>query len=284
MSFFQSDQFLIYYEITEPLFPKPTVLLHGNMASRRWWGPLLQRAESAKKNSHQSSKLFPAILVDFPGCGLSAIPKTPEWIDVRAYSLGFLELVLSLESRWSNEPFCLVGHSTGGLIANLMMAHANQVLHRESLFYGAVMVNAVGPQGLKRVSLLDKMKDLSRDSQQLFLMMTTTLNYREEFQDFVESVAVPEAHIALDQIQGRLLESMMQKDFSEDFQQVSQKELVLFGEKDLVLPKQHAEKICEIIPQARLVFIPEVGHSLNVENPQELFRQIFEFCSSGKPD
>lgn len=275
MPIFKSNNLFIDYEVTEPLFPKPTVLLHGNMASRRWWLPLLHQARQAPKSN---VSLFPAVLIDFPGCGQSPTPEDSQLINVGAYSLGFLNLIQSLANQWKTESFCLIGHSTGGLIANLMMSEANRIRSHENLFHGAIMINAVGPQGLKKVALLDKLQVLRTDPKQLFSMMTTTLHYKEEHREFVEQIAVPEAKTALDHIQGKLLESMMGRDFSEDFQRVSQKVLILFGEKDTVLPKQHAEQMRDVIPNSKLIFIPDAGHSLNVENPKQLLQHIFEFC------
>lgn len=284
----------ISYEITEPLFSRPILFLHGNMASRNWWSILRERAAATCANvlAHQDSiktqnHLFPAVLVDFPGCGQSPLPENQELIDVRVFAEVFTELLQMLQrtnSFFQQSSCLLVGHSTGGLIAILMLAKAaihEKRQHDQSLgfpsLFGAVTINSVGPQGVHAVVLQHKIDELIQNSAHLTAMMKTTMRYSDKLQNFLATIAVPDARFALLQIGGRLVQSMAQQDFAVDFQQVTQPVLIIYGEDDLVLPKQHAEQMSQALKNSKLIFVPDTGHSMNVENPDQLLKVISEF-------
>ena len=53
--------------------------------------------------------------------------------------------------------------------------------------------------------------------------------------------------------------------------------LVVWGEADLLLPKEHGERLVKELPNARLLMIPEVGHIPNQESPQIVNEAILNF-------
>jgi pimeloyl-ACP methyl ester carboxylesterase len=46
--------------------------------------------------------------------------------------------------------------------------------------------------------------------------------------------------------------------------------LVLTGEKDTLIPKEHSERLVELLPDAELVVVPEAGHMVLLERPAEV--------------
>jgi len=56
--------------------------------------------------------------------------------------------------------------------------------------------------------------------------------------------------------------------------------LVLWGEHDAVAPRQHGERYAERIPQARLQVVPNAGHALLMERPQEAVAAIVKFLAA----
>ncbi|MCB0371307.1 MAG: hypothetical protein KDD45_18285, partial [Bdellovibrionales bacterium] len=52
-SFFLSienhSQFTMHYEIVKNILPRTTLYIHGNLASNRWWYPLLNEIDFANK-------------------------------------------------------------------------------------------------------------------------------------------------------------------------------------------------------------------------------------------
>lgn len=53
--------------------------------------------------------------------------------------------------------------------------------------------------------------------------------------------------------------------------------LVIWGEHDHMVPRQHGETYAERIPSAKLTIIPGAGHSAHVEKPEETANLIQEF-------
>ncbi len=57
--------------------------------------------------------------------------------------------------------------------------------------------------------------------------------------------------------------------------------LILWGEKDMVLPKAHGERLARDLSNARLKIIKEVGHIPNEESPQIVNQAILDFLQEG---
>ncbi|MGH8674622.1 MAG: alpha/beta fold hydrolase, partial [Burkholderiales bacterium] len=53
--------------------------------------------------------------------------------------------------------------------------------------------------------------------------------------------------------------------------------LVLWGENDYWIPREHVEEMARCIPNCRLEVVPGVGHSMNVEQPEAFARRFAEF-------
>ena len=53
--------------------------------------------------------------------------------------------------------------------------------------------------------------------------------------------------------------------------------LVLWPEQDSVVPREHAERYAQLIPQARLQTIADCGHALQRERPEEVAAAVADF-------
>jgi pimeloyl-ACP methyl ester carboxylesterase len=53
--------------------------------------------------------------------------------------------------------------------------------------------------------------------------------------------------------------------------------LVIWGEKDNMVPRAHGETYAQLIPNAKLEIIPGAGHSAHVEKPDETARLVLDF-------
>jgi pimeloyl-ACP methyl ester carboxylesterase len=59
---------------------------------------------------------------------------------------------------------------------------------------------------------------------------------------------------------------------------ISAPTLILWGEYDAVVPRQHAERYAARIPQARMQLVPKAGHAVLMEKPVEAVRLIEQFA------
>jgi pimeloyl-ACP methyl ester carboxylesterase len=53
--------------------------------------------------------------------------------------------------------------------------------------------------------------------------------------------------------------------------------LVIWPEQDAIVPRAHAERYTDLIANARLETIPDCGHALHLERPQEVAAPIAAF-------
>ena len=56
--------------------------------------------------------------------------------------------------------------------------------------------------------------------------------------------------------------------------------LILVGEEDVATVPAKAEHIHQMIPQSKLVYIPQAGHTSSVENPSAINQSIIEFLDN----
>ena len=55
--------------------------------------------------------------------------------------------------------------------------------------------------------------------------------------------------------------------------------LIVWGEKDKMVPPVHGETYAKLIPDAKLAVIPGAGHSAHVEKPEETAKLVLDFLS-----
>ncbi|MDK2795368.1 MAG: hypothetical protein PWQ58_567 [Archaeoglobaceae archaeon] len=71
-------------------------------------------------------------------------------------------------------------------------------------------------------------------------------------------------------------------DLREVAKKIEKRTLIIVGEKDALLPVKKSKELNELIRGSRLVVIPEAGHCVQLEKPDEVNREIEEFCSKLK--
>ena len=59
--------------------------------------------------------------------------------------------------------------------------------------------------------------------------------------------------------------------------------LVLTGDKDKMIPKEHSELIVERLPDAEFVVVPDAGHLVLLEKPDEVSDALSTRCCAGSP-
>ena len=248
------------------------VFIHGNLASKDW--------------IELAAPLFPSgirvIGIDWRGCGESDRPTpAPNYAN---YSMQqhALDMLAALDAL--RIPFChLATHSTGGIIA------ARMLLMQPKRFGRVFALDPVTPLGMSfnadQIGLFRAMM-LSREVTRavmataavtLFvpesLAPNTMPRFREgigEFQAFYERLleqtfGVAEGiwlgtpfHLNLERESGELQRRMPE---------IRHPHLVLWGEKDGWIPAADLRTMADAMPNCRLVIVPGIGHSMNLELP-----------------
>jgi pimeloyl-ACP methyl ester carboxylesterase len=55
--------------------------------------------------------------------------------------------------------------------------------------------------------------------------------------------------------------------------------LVIWGEKDNMVPRAHAEAYAKLIPDAKLSVVSGAGHSVHVEEPEKTAKLVSDFLA-----
>jgi non-heme chloroperoxidase len=248
------------------------VFIHGNLASKDW--------------IELAAPLFPSgirvIGIDWRGCGESDRPTpAPNYAN---YSMQqhALDMLAALDAL--RIPFChLATHSTGGIIA------ARMLLTQPARFGRVFALDPVTPLGMSfnadQIGLFRAMM-LSREVTRavmataavtLFvpesLAPNTMPRFREgigEFQAFYERLLEQTFGVAEGIWLGTPFNLNLERESGElqrRMPEIRHPHLLLWGEKDGWIPAADLRTMADAMPNCRLVIVPGIGHSMNLELP-----------------
>jgi pimeloyl-ACP methyl ester carboxylesterase len=255
------------------------VFIHGNLASKDW--------------IELAAPLFPSgvrvIGIDWRGCGDSDRP--PALPDYSNYSMQTHagDMLAALDTL--GIPFChLATHSTGGIIA------ARMLLMQPKRFGRVFALDPVTPLGMtfnaEQIGLF-RMMMASREVTRT-VMATAAVSLFSP-----ESLApdmVPKFREGVDRLQAffeRIVEQTYgvsegiwigtptnlnhereSGELKRRMPEISHEHLVLWGEKDGWIAPADLKVMADAMPNCRLVVVPGIGHSMNLEMP-ELYAGYF---------
>ncbi len=248
------------------------VFLHGNLASKDW--------------IELAAPFFPSDLrvigIDWRGCGDSdRPPHTPGYAN---YSMQqhALDMLAALDVL--NIPFChLATHSTGGIIA------ARMLLMQPQRFGRVFALDPVTPLGMsfnaEQIALFRAMMG----SRELTRAMMATAATSLFVPDSLAPNVMPRFREGLGEVQA-LFERILEQTFGVSegiwigtpvnlsreresgelerrMPDLHHPHLVLWGEWDGWIAPADLRTMAEAMPDCRLVFVPRIGHSMNLELP-----------------
>lgn len=229
----------------------PVVLLHGGLVDSRAWAYELDALADE----------FRVVAWDAPGCGQSSDPPP-------SFALGdYADVVAELIEALELGPSHLVGLSFGGGLAlELYRRH-------EPLVASLVLVSAyAGWAGsLPPEETEERLQRAERNARR------PPEEWVDEFLATLFSDSTPAAVVAktreimLDSTPEGMLpmvRAFAEADLRDVLADVSVPTLLLYGEDDRRSPRPIAQALAAAIPTSRLVFVPGVGHDVNVEAPE----------------
>lgn len=250
-----------------------TVLfIHGNLASKDW--------------IELAAPMFPSDLrvvgIDWRGCGESDRPQhTPGYANysMRQHALDMLAALDALDI-----PFChLATHSTGGIIA------ARMLLMQPKRFGRVFALDPVTPLGMafnaEQIGLFRAMMASREVTRAVMATAASSLFVPESLGPNL----MPRFRDGLGEIQ-RLFERILEQTFAVSegiwigtpvnltreresgelerrMPELHHPHLVLWGEWDGWIPPADLRAMADAMPDCRLITVPRVGHSMNLELP-----------------
>ncbi len=250
----------------------PVLYLHGNLASKDWVAPATPWLPEDLR----------IIGLDWRGCGDSDRPASDADHSNYAVEQHAEDMLHALDTLEIDRCH-LATHSTGGIIA------AHMQLRAPERFGRVLHLDPVSPKGLafgdQSLAIFRAMQG-SRDTTRAVMAGVASSLFRPEsfatgqpaFQAGVEQLAatferlIDQTVSAGDGIWlGTPLSLTQEREagaLEARMTELTHETLILWGALDPVIPKSDLEEMAAALPHARLVVVPGVGHSMNIEAPQ----------------
>ena len=224
---------------------EPVVLVHGLSGSTRWWS----------RNVGALSERYRVHLVNLPGFGAArrsgprfVLAEAPSWL------LAWMEAV-GLERAH------LVGHSMGGYLCLRLAASRPEVVRK------LVLVDPAGvPPGRTMLGHLVPLLLAARHGTPSFL-----------------PVLVRDALYAGPFTLLRATRDLLGEDIREDLRRVEAPTLLVWGEKDVLIPPSVGDLMRAEIPGSSLLVIEGAGHNPMFDRPKEFDAALLDFLGKGGP-
>lgn len=256
-----------HFETRENAAPVDILFVHGNLASKYWWYPTLDILEKTfqKVEAPFEGKIM---LGELRGCGRSALPPSGE-ITVDEIVNDFIQYVEQQQLR----NVVVVGHSAGGLIASLLLAR------RPDLFKSAILVDPVGPTGLKNVpaDIGDRYKMMEASPEMAAQVVSATAYQSSPETDFFKNRIMPDVMHSLKTSGVQLVHALMGVDYTAEVALIQQPVKIFYGLHDWVLDAENAKAYKQWIKNSEYIELPDNGHCLNYENPERMASEIIQF-------
>jgi pimeloyl-ACP methyl ester carboxylesterase len=250
------------------------LLLHGFGASLHTWDAWAITLEKTHR----------VIRVDLPGAALTGADPTGDYSDDRA-----VQLLVSLLDELQVPQAIVVGHSMGGRIAARLAARlAAQQPQRVSHLV------LIAPDGAKAATSEDnapKSPGLVAQVLQIALpkaLVRSGLASAYASPQTLSEATVDRYHDLLlaPQVRAAMLARLSQQppapspDKWQPLAQVKAPVLLLWGEQDRLIAPARAQDFLRLMPQARLVLLPGVGHLPHEEAPAASLPALLSFLLS----
>lgn len=263
--FTTSQNYKINYDIFPQLVQRTTFFIHGNLASNRWWLPTIEELKKSNTSTNQGQ----VICAEFRGCGLSEAPRKDNDVSMDAFANDFIELIRSLNPT---ETINLVGHSTGGLIAAIMLAKAPE------LFNKAFLLDPVGAEGVKfNTEMIQAFEAMKVDKNLTAVVIGSTIYNNDATNSFFNEVIVEDAFTGVKAVGHLVLQALDGLDVRQSLENVKHPVKVVHGEFDNLLSQKESEKLAQLLPQGEFATLPGCGHCANIENPNLFTKTVSNF-------
>ncbi len=256
------------------------IFIHGYLSCVRWMDLIWPRLP---ENVH-------VYAFDWRGCGQSDKPTATDNFENYSMKQQAKDMVVAIKALGIKK-CSLATHSTGGIISIYML------LAEPDIFDKVLALDPVSPTGLllpkdaesSFMAIKDNrnfaFKFLSFAASSLFTKESLTPSVKAEFRPETSAQQKDLFNVVVDQ--ARLLSDgagigtlyHLKKERAtgtlyKNTHRIKQPILVLWGEDDLVIPRQDIDETIRLLPNSRLQTFKDIGHSMVLENP-DLYAQIF---------
>lgn len=238
---------------------EPLVLLHGAGGGAILWGPIINLL----------SKHFHVIAPDVVGYGESDKPDAP--YDKEFFSTWFRSFCDSLNMGKIN----LLGNSQGGAIAIQFTLDNPEMVKRLILVSSAGFGRwGISPGAMFKMAAANIFPTRRTVQRIVKYLVHKTENFPDDgIAYLLEVIRSPGGKLPFLNGRGRAVAP-----YSLDkLRKINHPALIIWGEKDRILPVSHCKKAFEKLPDARLRIIPDAGHAPFIDLPEQFKDIIIHF-------
>ena len=229
--------------------------LHSNIASARWWHPVLEKLPLK----------YRGIALDLRGAGLSDKPNVGHTTDQFAHD------VIALADHLNIEKFHVVGHSYGGLIA------LKTALDAPKRLKSLLLMNPAPANGLHFPQPVHEMMKVWKEDWQQLAELLASANPKTDHTTFYWQQIMDESFVASDATFLTNMVEMGKYDYSDRLHEVTCKTLITCSPHDLWIPIDDINKMLAKLPNAKKLEIQNVGHTPALEVPELFLQAALEF-------
>jgi len=240
----------------------PLVMIHGYPLNRKIWIAQLEGL----------SDIARVIAPDLRGHGESQATSGPYWMDLLAE-----DIKQFLDALRVPRPFVLCGLSMGGYVA---MAYYRQYSPElAGLVFAATRAQADSAAGKKNrdeAAAKAQQEGVPAVVESMLpkLLSPKTVQNNQELVDRLRDIM---QQTSLEAMLGDLMGMRERPDSSLTLREISLPALIVYGEDDQVIDRGEVESMHEALINSQLVVIPEAGHLLNMEQPQQFNQAVRDY-------
>lgn len=245
---------------------EPLVLINGLGASAHDWGPIVEILARKRR----------LVAFDNRGAGRSEVPDVPMSLEELADDASSVFEAYGLESA------DVVGYSMGGMIAQILAADRPELIRRLVLMAthpGARSAVRSLPRARAVMSPTDDQPRATVVRMQYEAFVAPGFLHRRP-DEFERMLSVRMSHLAPLYAWRRQLQAVKESERADLVGRIRASTLVIHGVDDPLIPIENGEMLHELIPDSRFVAVPECGHMLNWEKPEEVAQAVDDFLSS----
>ncbi len=265
--FLELDGVRLHLRDTGPRTAPPVLFLHGFGSSLHTWEEVAAGLD----------RDFRVLRLDLPGFGLTGADATGDYSDARSHAV-----ILALMGRLGLQRVALVGSSMGGRIAwSFAAAHPDRVTRLVLMAPDGFASPGIGydqpprvpalmrvlpytlPEGMLRGSLRPAYGNPAVLTEAIFeryRAMMLAPGVRKAILDRMGQHVLPRPEPLLARIRLPVL--------------------LLWGDRDAMVPVTNAQDYLRALPDARLVTLPGIGHVPMEESPGEVARVLRDFLAA----
>ncbi|HXP74604.1 MAG TPA: alpha/beta hydrolase [Stellaceae bacterium] len=242
---------------------EPLILVSGMGGVASYWAPQLEAF----------AKHFTVVTFDQRGTGRSTHTKVDS-VDMLAADL------VSLMDKIGLERAHIVGHSTGGMLAQIVAIDHPLRVDRLVLYGSRASTDAFTERamGMRREAILHCGMESFVHSTAVFLYPSWWIRRNDDRLRAAEALAL--ANAAPPEVMASRIAAVLHHEQMERLHLIGSPTLVLCACDDFLTPTYYSEEMAAAIPRARLAFIESGGHACSQTNPEAFNRVVLDFLQS----